>query len=83
MAIQDSTSEIVYPWQNEYTAALLEFDGQALKDRIEAAEDAIERRLQELSQDSNHHTERRVIHDALISLSQLKKFSQSDESDLQ
>ena len=83
MAIQDSVPEIVYPWQNEYTAALLEFDDQALKGRIQAAEDAIERRLQELWQDSNHHTERRVIHDALISLRQLKKFSQSDESDMQ
>jgi hypothetical protein len=74
------SSEILYPhWQNEYEAALLELDGETLKDRIKAAEAAIERRLQQLAQDSNHHTERRVIHDALISLHLLKIFSRSDK----
>jgi len=81
MAIPDLlSSEILYPyWQNEYAAALLEVDRETLKERITAAEDAIERRLRQLSKDSNHHAERRVIHDALISLQLLKKFSQSDE----
>jgi hypothetical protein len=77
------SSEILYPhWQNEYAAALLELDRETLNQRIEAAEDAIERRLQQLSKDSNHHAERRVIHDALISLQLLKKFLQSDEPDM-
>ena len=62
--------------------ALLELDRETLKERITVAEDAIERRLQQLSKDSNHHAERRVIHDALISLQLLKKFSQSDEPDM-
>ena len=83
MAIQDSlSSEVLYPhWQNEYAAALLEHDLEALKERIDAAEEAIERRLRQLAHDSDHHAERRVIHDALISLQLLKKFSQSNESD--
>ena len=77
------SSEILYPhWQNEYAAALLELDRETLKERITAAEDAIERRIQQLSRDSDHHAERRVIHDALISLQLLKKFSQSDEPDM-
>jgi hypothetical protein len=84
MAIPDLlSSEILYPyWQNEYAAAVLELDRETLKDRITAAEEAIERRLLQLLKDSNHYTERRVIHDALISLQWLKKFSQSDEPDM-
>jgi hypothetical protein len=61
--------DILYPhWQNEYEAALMEPNGE----RIEAAEAAILRRLQELAHDSNHHTERQVISDALASLRQLR-----------
>jgi hypothetical protein len=48
-------------------------DRETLKERITAAEDAIERRLQQLSKDSNHHAE---------SLQLLKKFSQSDEPEM-
>lgn len=77
------SSEILYPyWQNEYAAAVLELDRETLKERITAAEHAIERRLLQLSKDSNHHTERRVIHDALISLQWLKKFSLSDKPEM-
>lgn len=77
------SSEILYPhWQNEYAAALLELDHETLKERITAAEDAIERRIQQLSKDSDHHAERRVIHDALVSLQLLKKFVQSDEPNM-
>jgi hypothetical protein len=83
MAIQDSLSpQSIYPhWQDEYAAALVDIGCEGLKERIDAAEEAIERRLQQLAHDSNHHTERRVIHDALISLQLLKRFSESDESD--
>jgi hypothetical protein len=66
--------EILYPgWQNEYQAALIEVDPAKLGERIEAAEAAIYRRLQQLSQNSDHHTERQVIEDALRSLRFLKK----------
>jgi hypothetical protein len=71
----DSPSpEILYPhWQNEYQAALVEVDHEMLAERIEEAEAAIFRRLQELSQNSDHHTERQVIEDALQSLRYLKR----------
>ena len=66
--------EILYPsWQNEYQAALIEVDPVKLGRRIEAAEAAIYRRLQQLSQNADHHTERQVIEDALRSLRFLKK----------
>jgi hypothetical protein len=75
MATDESLSpEILYPqWQNEYAAALLETDPQKLSERVEAAETAIYKRRQELSQNSEHHTERHVIEDALQSLRVLKK----------
>jgi len=75
MTAQDSqpTPDILYPhWQNEYEAALVELDNKVLQERIDAAEAAIYRRLQQLSQDSNHHTERQVINDALASLASLR-----------
>jgi len=75
MTAQDSqpTPDILYPhWQNEYEAALVELDDKVLQERIDAAEAAIYRRLQQLSQDSNHHTERQVINDALASLASLR-----------
>jgi hypothetical protein len=76
MAPQESQPipDILYPqWQHEYEAALIEPHSEILQERIEAAEAAIERRLQQLAQDSNHHTERHVIGDALTSLRQLRK----------
>jgi hypothetical protein len=67
-------SEILSPgWQKEYQAALIEVDPAKLGGRIEAAEAAIYGRLQQLSQNSDQHTERQVIEDALRSLRFLKK----------
>jgi len=75
MATEDPPSpEIVYPtWQHEYQAALVELDREKLKERVEAAEAAIYRRLQHLSQKSDDFTERQVIDDALHSLRVLKR----------
>jgi hypothetical protein len=65
--------EILYPdWQNEYAAALLETNPQKLSELVEAAETAIYKRLQQL-QNSDHHSERQVIEDALQSLKVLKR----------
>jgi len=74
MTAQDSqaTPDIYPHWQNEYEAALVELDNNVLQERIDAAEAAIDRRLQQLSQDSNHHTERHIINDALASLASLR-----------
>jgi hypothetical protein len=75
MATDDSLSpEILYShWQNEYQAALFEDDPERVAERVAAAETAIFKRLQQLSLDSDHHTERHVIEDALASLRVLKR----------
>ena len=75
MVTEDSPSpEILYPhWQREYQSVLVEFDPKKLPGLIETAEEAICKRLQQLSHDSDHHTERQVIEDALQSLRFLKK----------
>ena len=75
MTTEDSPSpEILYRhWQKEYQSVLVEFDPTKLPGLIATAEDAIQKRLQQLSQDSDHHTERQVIQDALQSLRFLKK----------
>jgi hypothetical protein len=51
---------------------LLEFDRNKLHDRVEAAETAIFKRLQSLSQNSDHNAERQAIQDALSRLRVLK-----------
>jgi len=75
MAHEDSpTPEILYPeWQNEYQAALVELDREKLSERVEGAETAIYKRLQQISQSSDHFAERQVIEDALNSLRVLKR----------
>jgi hypothetical protein len=74
MATDDSPSpEILYShWQNEYQAAIVEDDPEKVAERVAAAETAIFKRLQQISLDSDHHTERHVIEDALASLRVLK-----------
>ncbi len=75
MAAEDSPSpEIIYPqWLKEYEVALLEPEAEMLSKRVEAAEAAIYKRLQQISQDSDHHAERQVIEDALAVLRVLKR----------
>jgi hypothetical protein len=75
MATDDSPSfRILYPhWQHEYQAAVLEVDRKKLPERVAAAEAAIYERLQQISQDSHHDTERRAIEDAMAGLRVLMK----------
>jgi hypothetical protein len=75
MATEDPSSpEILYPaWQNEYQAALIELDRKKLPERVAAAEAAIFKRLQQLSQASDSSAERQVIEDALHGLRALKR----------
>ena len=75
MATEDPLSpEILYPaWQHEYRAAMTDVDRDKLKERVEAAEAAIYRRLQHLSQNSDDFAERQVIEDALRGLRVLKR----------
>jgi hypothetical protein len=74
MATDDPSPKILYPaWQPEYQAALVEVDREKLKERVEAAETAIYKRLQQLSQNPDDSAERQVIEDALHSLRVLKR----------
>ena len=70
MAAEDSLRfKILYPeWQNEYQDALLELDRQKLSERVTAAEAAIYKRLQAISQSSDHQAERQAIEDAQAGL---------------
>jgi hypothetical protein len=65
--------KIRYPWQHDYQAALLELDSEKLPQRVEAAETAIFKRLQSISQSSDSKAERQAIEDALASLRVLKQ----------
>ena len=66
--------KILYPeWQGEYLAALLEFDPKLLKERMQAAEGAIFKRLQAISQSTDNRTERQAIEDAVAVLRVLKR----------
>ena len=75
MATEDPSSpEILYPaWQYEYQAALVEVDREKLHQQVQAAETAIFKRLQQLSQNADDFVERQVIEDALHSLRALKR----------
>ena len=70
MAANDSSPlKVLYPeWQNEYQAALLELDHQKLADRVTAAEAAIYKRLQAISESADHQTERQAIEHALAAI---------------
>jgi hypothetical protein len=76
MATEDPPSpEILYPaWQNEYQAAIVELDRKKLPERVAAAEAAIFKRLQQLSQSSSDDfAERQAIEDALHGLRVLQR----------
>jgi hypothetical protein len=72
-----SSSDVSYPaWQPAYKAALVELDPKKLRERVQAAEDAIFNRLQELAQNSNsqeHKAERQAIEDALANIRALQR----------
>jgi hypothetical protein len=54
-----------HEWVKLYRAALLEFDEAKLDEKIVSAQNAIDRRIQELTAYSlNHHEERRALADA-------------------
>lgn len=75
--VQDGlfVAEIRYPeWQKEFEAAIVETHREKLLGRVMAAEAAIFKRLQDLSQHSDKNSsERQAIEDALASLRSLKK----------
>ena len=63
-------------WQDLYKAAMLEVDQSKLRERIEAANAAIQRRIEDLKLAGNHDetsAERHSIAEALDSLRMLRK----------
>jgi hypothetical protein len=65
-----------YPaWQRPYLDALLEIDPKKLVERVEEAEVAIFKRLQQLNQSQDGQAERQVIQGAISALKILKRDS--------
>jgi hypothetical protein len=63
----------MYGWQETYQRAMLEIDRSKLPARIEAAQTAIDRRLQEINAGHDSVEERRAIQDAMAGLSVLRR----------
>jgi hypothetical protein len=59
-------------WEDLYLQTILEVNGQKMPKRITATRDAIAGRLRDLEHDSDHHTERYQIENALKALSVLE-----------
>jgi hypothetical protein len=58
----------MYGWEESYQSAMLETDRSKLQDRIDAAQTAIDRRLQQINGGHDSVEERRAIRDALAAL---------------
>ena len=63
----------MYGWEETYKNAMLETDRSKLWERIEAAQTAIDRRLQEINVGHDSREERRAIRDALVGLRVLRR----------
>lgn len=61
------------PWFEAYKAAMLEIHPEKLPPRIVAAKEAIQLRLNDIQNDTDHHEEREQIADALYSLRTLEQ----------
>jgi hypothetical protein len=66
------SSDLRYPWQIEYHAALLELDPEKLSARVAEAEAAIFKRLQALSESGDGHAEHQAIEAAVAALLVIK-----------
>jgi len=60
-------------WQQLYEQAVMEGDPQKIPERIADTREAIAGRLRDLEHDSDHHSERRRIEDALYALTVLER----------
>ena len=60
-------------WQESLKAAILEFNAQQLRGKVQKAEEVITERIQELSLDNGNEEERRALSDGLFILQSLKK----------
>jgi len=63
-----------YPhWQEPLQAAILEFNAQSLREKLQRLEGLMAARFQELPSDSNGDSERRALSDGFTLISMLKK----------
>ena len=60
-------------WQQLYEQAVMEGDPQKIPERIADTPEAIAGRLRDLEHDSDHHSERHRIEDALFALAVLER----------
>ena len=60
-------------WEQLYDQAVMEGDSQKIPERIAATREAIAGRLRDLEHDSDHHSERHRIEDALYALAVLER----------
>ena len=60
-------------WEQLYEQAVMEGDLEKMPERIAATREAISGRLRDLEHDSDHHSERRRIEDALYALTVLER----------
>ena len=63
----------MYGWEETYKSAMLETDRSKLQVRIEAAQNAIDRRLRQINGGHDSVEERRAIRDALVGLRVLRR----------
>jgi hypothetical protein len=63
-----------YPqWQESLAAAILEFDAQQLRGKVQRAEEVITHRIQELAVDKGNEEERRALSDGHFIIRNLEK----------
>jgi hypothetical protein len=61
------------PWYELYASAVLELEPKHVSERVDAAEAAIDGRLRDLQNDSDHHEERQFMEDAQRTLALLRR----------
>ena len=63
-----------YPqWQEPLTSAILEFNREQLREKVQKAEEAIVQRVEQLAFDHGNEHERRALFDGLDLLRRVKK----------
>jgi hypothetical protein len=66
--------ELKYPqWQQPLVAAIMEFEHDKLRRKIETAEEAIGQRIQELALTDSDKLERRLLSDGLTIVRRVKR----------
>ena len=68
------SNELKYPqWQEALASAILEFNREQLRAKVQKAEEAIAQRIEQLASDPGNGHERRALFDGLDLLRRVKK----------